>query len=67
MSRKMCNRRKNIFVSSNEMLCTDWWASTTSGPSMVCAEMQNDVSSLAQLRTTCWHKTSDKPTNMCCL
>lgn len=34
---------------------------------LVWAEMQSDVSSLAQLRTTCWQKTSDKPINMCSL
>lgn len=32
MSRKMCKKRKDIFISSNGMLCPGWWASTVSGP-----------------------------------
>lgn len=32
MSRKMCKKRKDIFISSNEMLCTDWQARAASGP-----------------------------------
>lgn len=32
MNRKMCKKRKDIFMSSNERLCKDWWASTASGP-----------------------------------
>lgn len=63
VSEQIC--KKDIFIPSSGMLCTDWWASSFYA-SMAYAEMQNKVRSLSQPRTTCWHRASHKLMNIYC-